>query len=112
MSATRGPRTRMCTTSLKAKTIATPARRLAAASSEWTNVAGKTASRLTAKSAPVAAKACVRRIRATTRTVGRLPSARIRQASQLQSGSSSPAKAALIQTAKMISDDIAEQTAA
>ena len=34
-----------------AKTIATPTRRLVAASSEWMSVAGSTASRLTAKSA-------------------------------------------------------------
>ena len=53
MSATSGPSTRVCTTSPIAKAIATPARRLAAASSEWISVAGKTASRLTAKSAPV-----------------------------------------------------------
>ena len=53
-----------------AKTIATPARRLAAASSEWISVAGNTASRATAKSALAAAKACVRRIRAITRTAG------------------------------------------
>ena len=70
MSATSGPRTRMCTTSPIAKTIATPARRLAAASSEWMTVAGNTASRATAKSALAAAKACARRIRATTRTAG------------------------------------------
>src|SRR6266851_2319330 len=70
MSATSGPRTRMCTHSPIAKTIATPARRLVAASSEWTSVAGSTPSRPTAKSAPVATKACVRRIRATTRTAG------------------------------------------
>ena len=60
----------MWTTSPIAKTIATPTRRLAAASSEWISVAGNTASRLTAKSALVAANACVRRIRATTRTAG------------------------------------------
>src|SRR5438046_10091570 len=48
----------------------TPARRLVAASSESMSVAGNTASRLTAKSALVTAKACVRRIRATTRTAG------------------------------------------
>src|SRR2546421_12872866 len=53
-----------------AKAIATPARRLVAASSEWMRVDGNTASRLTAKSALAAAKACVRRIRATTRTAG------------------------------------------
>ncbi len=60
----------MCTHSPIAKTIATPTRRLVAASSEWISVAGNTASRLTAKSALAAAKACVRRIRATTRTAG------------------------------------------
>src|SRR5438128_12052897 len=70
MSATSGPRTLVCTHSPIAKTIATPARRLVAASSEWMSVAGSTASRLTAKSALAAAKACVRRIRATTRTAG------------------------------------------
>src|SRR6478735_3099404 len=70
MSATSGPRTRMCTHSAIAKTIATPARRLAAASSEWISVAGSTASRATAKSALVAANPSVRRIRDTTRTAG------------------------------------------
>src|SRR3984893_2723145 len=58
MSATSGPRTRMCAHSPIANTIATPARRLVAASSEWMSVAGSTASRLTAKSALGAAKAC------------------------------------------------------
>src|SRR5206468_787648 len=57
MSATSGPRTLVCTHSPIAKTIATPARRLVAASSEWVSVAGSTASRLTAKSALDAAKA-------------------------------------------------------
>src|SRR6266851_7660056 len=70
MSATSGPRTTMCAHSPIAKTIATPTSRLVAASSEWISVAGNTASRLTARSAPAAAKACVRRIRATTRTAG------------------------------------------
>jgi hypothetical protein len=60
----------MCAHSPIAKTIATPTRRLVAASSEWISVAGNTASRLTAKGALAAAKACVRRIRATTRTAG------------------------------------------
>src|SRR6201984_3836748 len=60
----------MCAHSPIAKTISTPTRRLVAASSEWISVAGNTASRLTAKSALAAAKAYVRRIRATTRTAG------------------------------------------
>src|SRR6201984_1524418 len=70
MSATSGPRTLVCMHSPIAKTIATPARRQVAASSVWMSVAGRTASRLTAKSALAAAKAYVRRIRATTRTAG------------------------------------------
>src|SRR5438477_4730458 len=70
MSATSGPRTRMCAISPSAKTVATPTSRLAAASAEWMSVAGSTASRATAKSPLVSAKACVRRIRATTRTAG------------------------------------------
>ena len=70
MSATSGPRTLVCTHSPIANTIATPTRRLVAASSEWVSVAGSTASRLTAKSALAAAKACERRIRVTTRTAG------------------------------------------
>src|SRR2546421_11916836 len=70
MSATSGPRTLVCTHSPIAKTIATPARRQVAASSECMSVAGSTASRLTAKIALAAAKACERRIRATTRTAG------------------------------------------
>src|SRR6476646_6595804 len=53
-----------------AKRIATPARRLVAASTEWMSVAGKTASRLTAKIALAAAKPWLRRIRATNRTAG------------------------------------------
>src|SRR5947209_380901 len=72
MSATRGPRTRMCAISALARTIATPARIVVAASSEWVRVAGSTASRATAKSAAVDAKACPRRIRATRRTAGDL----------------------------------------
>ena len=43
----------MCAISPSAKTIATPTRRLVAASAEWMSVAGSTASRLTAKSALV-----------------------------------------------------------
>src|SRR2546423_13222837 len=70
MSATSGPRTLVCTHSPIAKTIATPARRQVAASSECMSVAGSTASRLTAKIALAAAKACERRIRVTTRTAG------------------------------------------
>src|SRR5256886_15640590 len=70
MSATSGPRTLVCTHSPIAKTIATPARRLVAASSVWMSVAGRTASRLTAKIALAAAKAYVRRIRVTARTAG------------------------------------------
>ena len=42
--------------------IATPARMLVAASAEWTSVAGNTASRATAKSALVAAKAIDRTV--------------------------------------------------
>src|SRR5947199_9041281 len=70
MSATSGPRTLVCTHSPIAKTIATPARRLVAASSVWMSVAGRTASRLTAKIALAAAKAYVRRILVTRRTAG------------------------------------------
>src|SRR5438132_13376632 len=50
--------------------IATPVRWMVAANSELISVAVSTASSLTAKSALAAAKACVRRIRATTRTAG------------------------------------------
>src|SRR5215469_8861487 len=69
-SATIGPSTMNCAHSPIAITIATPAKTVVAVSVELVSVASRTASRPMAKRALVAARACVRRIRVTTRVAG------------------------------------------
>src|SRR5579863_380981 len=65
-----GPSTMNCAHSPIAIMMATPARTAVAAGVERVSVAGRTASRPMANSALVAARACVRRIRLTTRVAG------------------------------------------
>src|SRR4051794_41242792 len=60
-----------CAHSPIAITIATPAKTAVAAGVERVSVASRTASRPTANSALVAAKACVRRLRLTTPGAGK-----------------------------------------
>ena len=65
-----GPSTMNCAHSPIAITIATPAKTVVAVSVELVDVASRTASRPIANSALVVARACVRRIRLTTRVAG------------------------------------------